>query len=208
MGAPPHGGFAIGHRALRRAPGRRAEHPRGRRLPEDRQRVGSADAARRRRSRRKSWPSSEFRLAAERLEPVTSRADPAVILRFAGRRSGGEIRSMATEGPRSASQAPALTSLPRVEDLPSVARRVRPREGRARRSRPSAATPPSSRCSSACSRPPARAARRADRARRADGRAAHDPRRRRDGRHDRARRADRLGRAAPAHRGRGLAAPA
>ena len=43
MGAPPHGGFAIGHRALRRAARRRAEHPRGGRVPEGRERLGSAD---------------------------------------------------------------------------------------------------------------------------------------------------------------------
>ena len=34
-GAPPHGGFAVRHRPPGRDPGRRGEHPRGHRVPED-----------------------------------------------------------------------------------------------------------------------------------------------------------------------------
>ena len=62
---------------------------------------------------------------------------------------------MATEGQGRASQAPTLTSLPRLEDLPPRAAATTA-TGFARRSRPSAATPHSCRCSCACSRPPGR----------------------------------------------------
>ena len=44
FGAPPHGGSAPGHRPHRHAAGRRAEHPRGHRLPAQPARRGPADA--------------------------------------------------------------------------------------------------------------------------------------------------------------------
>ena len=109
---------------------------------------------------------------------------------------------MAPEGPERASQAAALTSLPRVEDLPSAAdgydrEKVREAFEAFRRHTTQLQV----------SAPRAAGRRRraggADRSRGPDGRAAHDPGRSRDGGHDRARRADSLGRAAAPHRGRG-----
>ena len=113
---------------------------------------------------------------------------------------------MASEG-QEASQAPALTSLPRVEDLPS-ARRIRPRKG----ARGVRGLPPAH--DAAPGPAPGAAGRRAerpgrgDRARGSHGRAAHDPRRRRIRRHDRAGCSDRIGRANSPHRGRSRAPPA
>ena len=91
MGAPPHGGFAMGHRPLHRAARARAGHPPGDRVPEDRERRRSADGG----------ADAVSRLGAEgardpAARPTTRVARATVRLLGPVRRIGHTCRSNAT----------------------------------------------------------------------------------------------------------------
>ena len=69
MGAPPHGGFGFGDRPLPGPARRRAEHPRGDRLPEIRQRLRADDRRTHFTSRGSNFVSC-IRLSRERLSSI------------------------------------------------------------------------------------------------------------------------------------------
>ena len=203
MGAPPHGGFAMG---IERFVAQLAGEPDIRQVIAFPKVSSGSDPL-----TGAPTPMPEEVLRGAR-DHGARRRNTQARAEFGRRKrhtSGSGIAGPIDAAMTTPSPQPSLTSLPRLEDLPQTGDGTYEPEGV--REAFEAFPPPRAAAAGAAARAPGGrqdGERRSDRPRRPDGRAAPDSRRGRVRRRARARRPERLGRPARAHRGRGHPPPA